>query len=277
MAFHQRANSEAGQRREEQDYDQAAHEGHLHPGRDAAESAAGEQVDEHALQARHTQGDECAGTQHAGRVDRDQPPDHGCGRTFAAGDQGRQERAEQVGIHREQAQERHEGDSFAGEDGAAAERQRGENQVVLAVRKEGVPFEHHDEAHDDHGEHDEEVVIAEQEPVVSEGMVEAGALRNHVKGHKDAGRGHESDGLHDVGAHVAVLRHNLVIEEAPEEMAHQQFQAAHHASRMTETISRAEAPTSSCLASWRKICSSDGRSMRSRRRPTSSLATICPW
>src|ERR1039457_6659180 len=169
------------------------------------------------------------------------------------------------------------GARLAVEDGAAAERQRGEDQVILAVRKQRVPLEHHDEAHHHHGEHDKEVVVAEQHPVVGERMVEAGALRNHVERHHHAGGRHQSEGLHDVGAHVAMLRDELVIEEAPEEMAYQQWQTVHHPSRITETISRADAPTSSCLASWRKICSSDGKCMRSRRRPTSSLATILPW
>ena len=50
----------AGQRRQEQHDDQAAHQRHLHPRRNAAESAPGEQVDQHALHARDAQRDEGA-------------------------------------------------------------------------------------------------------------------------------------------------------------------------------------------------------------------------
>ena len=111
-------------------------------------------------------------------------------------------------------------------------------------------------------------------------MVEAGALGNHVEGDEHAGSGDESEGLHDVGAHVAVLGDDVVIEEAAEEVAYEEWEIQHgggQASRMTETIWRAESVTSSWRASWRKICSSEGRCMRSRRRPISSSATILPW
>src|SRR5206468_56427 len=100
-----------------------------------------------------------------------------------------------------------------------------------------------------HGVEHEEVIVAEQDPVVQERLIEARALRNHVERHEHAGRGHQPERLHHVGAHVAVLRNDFVVEETPEEMARQQGEEVHRDFSVDGSAST-RSTTGSCRQTW---------------------------
>jgi len=87
VILHERTNGGAGQRREEEDHDEDAHERHLHPWRDTPETAAGEHVDQNALHGGDAEGDEESGAEYGDGVNSEEAVDDGPLGALASGDE----------------------------------------------------------------------------------------------------------------------------------------------------------------------------------------------